>query len=141
MFAKRKPKPKGKVAGRIKALSDEAAAKGEKKYQSDLKTAEATRSASQKFQKLPENAKNQQPLTQGDRQQTYAAGRKRAAVNGPDPVKDIQTKKSSGMYAGSVPVAGTSSKSLMRRRNPVRGIRKSDAKASVKKSMIRQMKG
>jgi hypothetical protein len=141
MIAQRKPKPKGKVGSRIKALFDTAAAKGEKQYQSDMKAAEQKRVSSEVIQTLPKSASNGTTLTHSDRQAIYAASNKRKNFDGPDPRQQVATRKSSGMYKGSVPVAGTASRKLMKKRSQIGGIRKSDASPAVKKSMIRKMKG
>lgn len=135
MIARRKPK-KGAVGSRVKKMYDEAATKGEKQYQTDLREAQEQEAGAKKMQ-------DQKQSYAGDQQRrasAYGENFKRAGVNA-TPSKDVQTRKSSGMYDGSVPVAGTSDKKLYAKRNPIRGIRKSEAKASVKRSMIRKMKG
>lgn len=133
MYARRKPKKTGAVAGRIKQMSDQAAAKGEKKYQSDLKAAQSQEAESKKLKE------HKQEVNHSANQSNYATGYKRAGENA-RPANDVQTRKSSGMYRGSVPVAGTDDKKLYAKRNPIKGVRRSDAKASVKRSMIRKMR-
>ena len=135
MIARRKPKKKGAVESRIKALSDEAAAKGEKQYQADLAAAKESEAKASKPQKERQGAIKS--FAEG--QSVYGENFRRAAVNA-TPSKDVETRKQSGMYQGSVPVAGTSDKKLYAKRNPKKGVRNSDAKASVKRSMIRQMR-
>lgn len=136
MIARRKPK-KGSVGSRIKKMYNEAEEKGEKQYQSDLAAAQRSETNLKKPQDIPED---KHADTQARRITVYGESNRRAGHNA-TPSKDVQTRKSSGMYDGSVPVAGTSDKKLYAKRNPIRGIRKSEAKASVKKSMIRKMKG
>jgi hypothetical protein len=134
MYARRKPK-KGAVGSRVKKMYDEAATKGEKQYQSDLSNAHEREAGFKKLQQ-------QKQVVQDNRESVanaQSASYRRAGVNA-SPSKDVQTRKSSGMYDGSVPVAGTSDKKLYAKRNPIKGVRRSDAKGSVKRSMIRKMK-
>ena len=134
-----KRKPKGKIEARIKKMYDEAAAKGEAQYQKDLAAAVSAEGHANKTHDLPYNAKNQINITDADRQQIYKMGH---AIAGKDAelVKAVQAKKAAGGYSGSVPVAGTNSKKVMRKNNPIKGIKKSEASASVKKKMAKKLK-
>lgn len=144
MIARRKPK-KGSVAGRVQQMYNEAATKGEAKYTADREAAKA------QVRRMEENKKKSQSA-QGtgtssfnrragiERDQLEKVARDKAAVRA-TPVQDVETRRSSGMYQGSVPVGGTGSKKLYRKSSPIKGIRKSDAKGSVKSAMIRKMKG
>lgn len=136
MFARRKPKKgksNGSVAKRVNKIANDAAAKGEKAYQSDLAEAQKKEAAAKKPQRVYH-------AYESDYQSVYREQAVKAGVNA-TPVKDVQTRKSSGMYKGSMPVVGTSNKKLARKRSTVKGIRNSDAKASVKRSMIKRIKG
>jgi hypothetical protein len=134
MFARKKPK-KGAVASRIKKMHDDAAAKGEKQYQADLSEAQKNEAAFKESRKLPNDA-----LQISSSFSLSSRDSKRSGVNA-SPAKDVQARKSSGMYDGAVPVAGTSDKKLYAKRNPIKGIRRSEAKGHEKRSMIKKMKG
>lgn len=133
MIARRKPK-KGAVASRVKQMFDNATEKGEKRYQSDLSAARRSEQRSKPDQSLPQGEQSED-----DKQETYAENNRKRAVNA-TPSKDVEAREGSGMYKGSVPVAGTDSKKLMAKRNPIKGIRNSDAKASVKRAMAKKMR-
>lgn len=137
MIARRKkPKKTGAVNSRIKQMYDEAAAKGDEKYQSDLTAAEKQEDEAKRPQKaLPQRFFRDKDEVQG----VYSENSRRAGVNA-TPSQDVKTRKSSGMYEGSVPVAGTSDRKFYAKRNPIKGVRNSDAKGSVKRAMIRKMK-
>lgn len=135
MIARRKPK-KGSIGSRVRQMYDEAGAKGEKQYQVDLAAAQQQEAESRKLQQQKQVAQDVRENLGNAQGTSY----KRAGLNA-SPSKDVQARKSSGMYQGSVPVAGTSDKKLYAKRSPIRGIRKSEAKASVKRSMIKKMKG
>jgi hypothetical protein len=143
MIARYKPKPKkkGAVASRVKQLFNEAATKGEAQYQADRGAAKS------QVKRMAENklgthtrSGDQRAISSGDKSQMEKVARDKAAVRA-TPIQDVETRRSSGMYQGSAPVAGTSSKKLMRQSSSIKGIRKSEAKGSVKRSMIRKMKG
>lgn len=129
MIARRKPK-KGAVAARVKQMANDAAVKGEKRYQADLAEAQGREANAKKLQDIPSGKSHIR---------AYSENNRRAAVNAA-PSKDIQTRKASGLYEGSVPVAGTSDKKLYAKRNPIKGVRRSDAKPGVKRAMIRKMR-
>lgn len=137
MIAKRRKKKKGgaeqsgAVATRVNKLANDAQVKGDKKYQQDLAYAKQVEKNASEDQKSFYN--------RTDKNNTYTEGYKRTAVNA-RPVANVQTQKQSGSYNYTGPVAGTDSKKVMRKRNPIKGIKKSEAKASVKRSMIRKMK-
>lgn len=134
-----KPKKKDRknaIIIRINKLTHHADTHAKKRYEKDLHAAKSAESSAAKPQK-----ERQGPVeTKDEKQGVYAENYRRAAVNA-TPVKDVETKKSSGMYHGSLPVGGTNSKKIYRKNHPVSGIKKSDAAPHVKKMMIKRMKG
>lgn len=135
MIARKKPKKKGAVESRIKSFADKAAAEGEKRYQADLAEAQSGEAEASKLQKI----RAERGTEKEKNKIAFGENFRRAAVNA-TPSKDVETRKQSGMYQGSSPVAGTSDKKLYAKRNPIKGVRSSDAKGSVKRSMIRKMR-
>lgn len=140
MFGRKPKKPGSKVAGRVKKMYDEAAKKGEEQYQSDLSNAKGQIKGRKKGQNTAfVQGTDHRSLSPTQKKQEESISRSRASASS-DPVGDVNTKKSSGMYQGSVPVAGTDSKKVMRQHSPIKGIRKSKASANAKKSMIKKMR-
>lgn len=120
------------ISSRVNQLSDEALKKGQMKYNQDLYMAKKQETASTtntntSFYQRDNNANK------------FSEGYKHAGKDA-KPSRNVEALKNSGAYDHSAPLAGTSSKSLMRKFNPKKGIRRSDAKRSVKKAMLRQMR-
>jgi hypothetical protein len=142
MFGRKPKKPGSKVAGRVKKMYDEAAKKGESQYQSDLDTAKGQIKGRKKAQNTAYSQSDGSKLTPAQLKHDRELDQERRAAGNAtsDPVKEVNTKKSSGMYSGSVPVAGTDSKKVMRQNNPIKGIKRSKASPNAKKSMIKKMR-